>query len=183
MSVYGNGRTANTGGAYRSTCVVAGEGREAAAVQGFLYVVLSGRGLVPSGLEQLVLSKNTHMCETITSVVQRRQRPTCWSLFRARQAQETENCRTKTTNRMIMYWPEFRKRQRPRIQSVGAVGRWKDTKKSRTWWCCRAPHSPTKATRKRKMPTQMTTATTLMLDTRPSHFPPAATPMSSRLTS
>uniref|UniRef100_A0A8D3B1K9 BCL2-associated athanogene 6 n=1 Tax=Scophthalmus maximus TaxID=52904 RepID=A0A8D3B1K9_SCOMX len=58
----------------------------------------------------------------------------------------------------------------------------KDTKKSRTWWCFRAPHRPTKATRNRKMPTPMTPAITLMLETRPNHFPQAATPISSRLT-
>lgn len=58
----------------------------------------------------------------------------------------------------------------------------KDTKKSRTWWCFRAPHSPTKATRNRKMPTPMTPATTLMLETKPNHFPQAATPTRSRLT-
>ncbi len=58
----------------------------------------------------------------------------------------------------------------------------KDTKKSRTWWCFRAPHSPIMATRNRKMPTPMTPATTLMLETRSNHFPQAPTPISSRLT-
>lgn len=57
-----------------------------------------------------------------------------------------------------------------------------DTKKRRTWWCFKAPQSPTKATMNRKMPTPMTPATTLKLDTRPNHFPQAATPISSRLT-
>lgn len=58
----------------------------------------------------------------------------------------------------------------------------KDTKNSRTWWCLRAPQRPIKATRKRKTPTPMTAATTLMLETMPSHLPQAAAPISSRLT-
>lgn len=35
--------------------------------------------------------------------------PTCCSLFRAKQAQDTENWSTNTRNRMIIYWNRFRK--------------------------------------------------------------------------
>ena len=35
--------------------------------------------------------------------------PTCWSVLRAKHAQEMENCNTNTKKRIIMYWTEFRK--------------------------------------------------------------------------
>lgn len=95
-----------------------------------------------------------------------------------------------------MYWTKLRKFKacccyadeplKLRIHIHSSIKSWicvKDTKKSRTWWCFRAPHRPTKATKNRKTPTPMTPATTWILETRPNHFPQAATPISNRLTS
>lgn len=59
----------------------------------------------------------------------------------------------------------------------------KDTKNSNTWWCFTAPINPTRAMRKRKMPTAIATPTTLKLEMRPKPIPHAAIPISSKLTS